>query len=96
MRTIRIAHNWGARNSGFYCIQNVTTITSDERIKIIEIFTISQSILVTQQKFKTFYGTKDAPVSKSIGHIVAKLKINGSVSDKQHGCVRAELGTLRR
>ena len=53
----------------------------DEVIKIIEFFTSCQSIVVTQLKFKTYYGEKDALTRKAIERIVAKLKINSSVRD---------------
>ena len=53
------------------------------RVKIIELFTSFQSIVVRQRKFRTYYSKKRAPTIKSIERIVAKFTENGSVTNQQ-------------
>ena len=60
-------------------------LSIDERVKIIELFTSCQSIVVTQRKFRTFITKMNAPTRKSIERIVAKFKENGSVTHQQLG-----------
>ena len=60
-------------------------LSVDERLKIIELFTSCQSIMVTQQKFRTSYNKKNEPTRKSIKRILAKFNENDSVTDQQLG-----------
>ena len=60
-------------------------LSVDERLKIIEFFTSCQSIMVTQQKFRTSYNKKNEPTRKSIKIILAKFNENDSVTDQQLG-----------
>ena len=62
-------------------------LSVDERLKIIELFTSCQSIVVTQRKFITFITKMNAPTRKSIERIVAKFEENGSVTH-QHNMER--------
>ena len=54
-------------------------LSIDERVKIIELITSCQSIVVTQRKFRTYCEKKDAQTRKSIERIVGKFKDNNSV-----------------
>ena len=60
-------------------------LSIDEHVKIIELFTSCQSIVVTQRKFRTFTTKMNAPIRKSVERIVTKLKENGSVTHQQLG-----------
>ena len=63
----------------------MSRLSIDERVKIIELYTSCQSIVVTQRKFRTYYDKKDSPTRKSIGRIVTKFEENGFVRDHQLG-----------
>ena len=59
--------------------------TTEQRIKIIEVYFVAKSILLTQQQCKKDFGRNNVPDGKTMQHLVAKFCKAGSVADAHKG-----------
>ena len=60
-------------------------LSIEQRIKTVEIFITTKSIVATQTEFKKQLELKKAPSGKAIREIVSKFKSTGSVKDQHRG-----------
>ena len=60
-------------------------LSIEQRIKIVEIFITTKSIVATQREFKKQLKLKKAPSGKAIREVVAKFQSTGSVKDQHRG-----------
>ena len=59
--------------------------TTQQRIKIIEGYFATKSVLLTQRQCRRDFGRNNVPVRRTIQHSVAKFRKTGSVADVHKG-----------
>ena len=59
--------------------------TTQQRIKIIELYFVTKSVLLTQRQCRRDFGRNNVPVRRTVQRLVAKFRETGSVADA-HKC----------
>ena len=59
--------------------------TTQQQIKLIEVYSVAKSVLLTQRQCKKDFGRNNVPDRKTMQHLVVKLWKTGSVADAHKG-----------
>ena len=53
--------------------------TTEERVKIVELYQESKSVVATQRKYRLFFNVRKAPTINTIKHLVWKFRSKGTI-----------------
>ena len=68
--------------------------TTQQRIKIIEVYFAAKSVLLTQQQCRKDFGRNNVPDERTIQRFVVKFRETGSVADAHKGRDRSSFGII--